>query len=719
MKTKRISKRIISGTLALTLLLPNLSSFTLASTEDKTIFHKRESVYVNSDAYGVPTKLNIYNYFDIANLDEIKDNGTYSKYQVLTGEKTPQVSGDVITWKVDKNDRNFGYIGTSKLEYTKNMPWTFDIKYFLNGQEVLAKDLIHQSGLIKVVIHVIPNDEAPEYFRNNYMMEIQGSFDMTEYISVNSEDAIESIVGNTKNLTFMILPGQDKEVSIEIGSNDFTMNGLTMGMVPIVGDIQEVIQDLVDDRRKLKDAFQELNSSFDVILNSLSDSGKNIDEVISGLDGFGESLDYINGNAATRNDIVVNLSELLSDVSNDFTSIDKNVTTILSETDYLKKRVNDTKDTLNSLNINLKELSSNLEKNEKDLDRIEKRSKGVEGDLKTLKNVIASTKNSIGGINKLLGNLDSVSDIDLGALKSGLTNIGANAQELGAIANEAATVDPGLAMEIGAVAQNIGTNLSKVSSEMKKAEELMGDTNTNTSSLSKNLKELQGDLLDLYSVINGYEDYSKNIPDTIKNLNNSIKSLNSMIDIITKDLDGNLSIDNTKLNEALDNFSVLLNNLQTLEKSLKKINSLAQGTLELVQYDLDVVSNKVHTSTKETIDSTKGLMTTIKGATNQSIPLKNAKNKIYNTIKEESDDIENKTNIFNMDPNAEPVSFISEKNENVEKVQIFVQTEAIKDFNFRDTEDLEPVKEKLSFWDKIMQIFQIIGDFFKNLFGSK
>ena len=161
MKTKRISKRIISGILAFTLMLPSLSSFAFAEIDNKTILHKRESVYINSDAYGVPTKLNIYNYFDIANVDEIKDYGVYNKYQVLTGEKTPKVSGDAITWNVNKDDRSFGYIGTSELDYIKNMPWSFDIRYYLNGKETLAKDLLHQSGLVKVVIHVIPNDDAP------------------------------------------------------------------------------------------------------------------------------------------------------------------------------------------------------------------------------------------------------------------------------------------------------------------------------------------------------------------------------------------------------------------------------------------------------------------------------------------------------------------------------------------------------------------------------
>ncbi|MBR6252837.1 MAG: hypothetical protein IKR04_03250 [Clostridia bacterium] len=714
----KTSKRIVSGVLAITLLLPNLPSATFAS-DDKVILNKKESVYINSDVYGNPTKVNIYNNFDISNVDEVKDYGVYDKYQILTGNNTPIISGDSILFKVDKGDKSFSYIGSSSIEYAKKAPWSFEIKYYLNGKETLAQDLIHQKGLVKVEIHVIPNEGAPEYYKNNYMMEIQSNFDMTEYISVESDEAIESTVGNTKTLTFMILPGQEKTVSIELGTDDFYMDGLTIGMVPLVGDIQEVIQDLVDDRKKIKDAFQELNSSFDVILNSLSDSGKNIDEVISGLNGFEDSLDLINNGKDTRSQSIAGISETLESISGDFTNIDNNVTTIINEIAYLKTRVNETKTTLNNLNKELKSLSNNLEQNEKDLDRIQKRSEGVNKDLKTLKNVIASTKNSIGGLNKLLGNVDSVSDIDLKAVKNGLTDIASDAQELGEVAGEIAAVDPSLAMEVGGIAKDIGSNLTKVSNEMKKAEDLMGDTNKNTSSLSKSLKDLQGDLIDLYEVADKYEDYSKNLPDTIKNANNTIKTINSMIDIVTKQLDDKLSTDTMELNEALDNLSILLNNIQVLEKNLKKIYSITQDLLTLAQNDLNTISNDMHTSTKATLDSTKGLMTTLKGATNQSIPLKNAKNKIYNTIKEESDDIENETNIFNMDPNADPVSFASEKNENVERVQIYVQTEAIKEFNFKDTADLEPEHEKVGFWDKLVQVFQKIGDFFKNLFGIK
>ena len=67
----------------------------------------------------------------------------------------------------------------------------------------------------------------------------------------------------------------------------------------------------------------------------------------------------------------------------------------------------------------------------------------------------------------------------------------------------------------------------------------------------------------------------------------------------------------------------------------------------------------------------------------------------------------------------EVVSFASSKNESPKKVQIFLQTEGIKEAKDQTTEDMEPKKEKQTFWDKLKAIFQKIADFFKELFVGK
>ena len=62
------------------------------------------------------------------------------------------------------------------------------------------------------------------------------------------------------------------------------------------------------------------------------------------------------------------------------------------------------------------------------------------------------------------------------------------------------------------------------------------------------------------------------------------------------------------------------------------------------------------------------------------------------------------------------ISFASSKNESPKKVQIFVQTDSIKEKQVTKTVDLEPTNDKLSFIDKIKVVFNKILEFFKNLF---
>ncbi len=718
-KIKNNVYRIIQKTFCLLLATIMLfSTMASASTETGHILNKMESVYINIDNYGTPTKVNIYNDFNFANIDTINDYGKYEKIQVITGEEKPIISGDKISWNIS-GDKKLGYIGTADTKLANQMPWNISIKYYLNGVETLASELPHKSGLVKVKIKVIPNKEAPVIYQNNYMMEIKASFDMTKYTSVTSDEAIEAIVGNTKSLTFMILPGHEKEVSIEIGTENFKMDSISFAMVPLEGDLLELIQDIVEDKNKLREAWDATNESLDVILNSLSNTSKSLDKIIKSTNELENGLDTLNSGTDQRIEDITSFKNELETISGDFTRIDEKISQIIVDANYLKERANETKDFLEKLKLKLIALSTNMEKNEKDLERIEKRSKDLPDDLEKLEDLLVSTKSSIAELNKLLRNIDATGDIDINAISKSLKSIKESTEDIGTEAGiklQTGGEDPEFYTDVIQTAQSIGKDLQSVATELQKAEDLMGQTNTNTGNLSKDLVSLQGDLLEVADVIEGYEEYSKDVPDTIKNANNTIKSINSIINTFVKEIDNNNSKDNKKLNEEIDTLTSLLSELQKLEKDLKVVNSTIQSELILLQNDLYTISNQMHSGTKNTINGTQGLLKDFKTISNQSTTLKNAKNQIYNVITSDIDDLENKTTIFDMDPDMPNLSFASEKNESPKKVQIFVQTDAIKEYEGEDITDLEPKKESMTFWEKILLVFKKISEFFKNLF---
>ena len=712
MRKSKYFKRIISLLLTAEILL----SFTMpAFAEEHKILKKTESVYVNTDYYGTVTKMNIYNNYEIANVDKILDHGDYSKIQVITGDNKPSISGDEISWSTS-GDKKLGYISTFKnLDLKKNLPWNVELSYYLNGVETLAEELPHKSGLIKVVIKVIPNKEAPEVYQNNYMMEVKASFDMSKYLSVTSNEAIEAQVGNTKSLTFIVLPGREKELSIEMGSDDFSMSGITFAMVPLEGDILDLVQDVVEDRNNIRKALDTTNESLDVILNQVNASTQNLDRISKSSAQLNSGLNAINQNNSKRIDTIEELKGELDLLSGDANKLDSDIAGAIQDVDYLKGRTKKITDLIKELNSSLEELKANLSKNEKDLERLETRSKKLHSDLDTLEDLLINTKKAVAGLESLLGEFDTSSLVDTKSLSSSLYAIKNStesiAQEAGARLAQGGE-DQEFYMDVINTAKNIGSNLEKVSKNLSDTQEAIEDANNKTSSLSSSLKKLQESLKDSANAVKRLSNYSEDVPGTVSNLNNSIKSIDESINIITKYVDNNIDSDYAKMITELDDLKSSLETLRSIKTTLDKVKDTSINALNILEGDLNETASSIHQGTSETIDATSDLMGNLKGMASQGGALRNAKNQVYDIITKDMDDLDNKTNIFKINPDEPLVSFASEKNETPKKVQIFIQTDSIKEVVETSNVDLENEKENTSFWDKLVLIFQKILAFF-------
>ena len=577
----------------------------------------------------------------------------------------------------------------------------------------------HSKGLVKVLIKASPNKSALDYYRNNYMMEIQASFNMGKYLSVNSTEAIEAVVGKTKSLTFMILPGKEQEVSLEIGTDDFEMSNISFAMIPVEGDILDLVQDFVEDKNSLRKAWDSTNKSLDVILNELTKTSNSVDKIIDGSDNLKIGLNELNGNS---NDLKAQIEEAKNDfdaLSGDFSNISNKLSFIIYDLSYLKNRANTAKKSLENLKVDFKELIEDLDQNQKDIARIAGRAKGMDEDIDDIENLLLSLEESISGLNKLLSNMDVASGVDFNTISKGLGAIQKNTEQIAKEAGirlQTSGNDPEFYMEVINSAQNIGTNLQGVAKELQEAEKLISSTNVDTNSLSNSLRKVQKDLDYVAKDVDKFEDYATDVPNGLKNANFTIDSVKNIVEDAIKELDDYLEEDNKNINSAINNVSNLLNAIQGMDINLKSVNNTFNKTLTIFQEDIDILSNKVHESVNQTINGTQNLLNNLKSIAGQSQNLKKAKNDIYNVITSDLDDIENETTIFKINPDSPVVSFASSKNRSPEKVQIFVQTEAIKECNQSQITDLEPKNESKTFWEKLVEVFQKIIDFIKNLF---
>ena len=271
-------------------------------------------------------------------------------------------------------------------------------------------------------------------------------------------------------------------------------------------------------------------------------------------------------------------------------------------------------------------------------------------------------------------------------------------------------------MDVISTAKEIGSSLTKVSTQLSKAEDIIDDTTTNTNALSKNIKNVQKDLTAISKDLERIEGYSEDLPEELANLRKTISSLTILMDNIISEIEKNSDKDATEILKIIDKIELLTKSVQVLEKDAKKVHLTAQNMLSLLEKDLSITQNQIHSSATGVIDGTQNLLKDLKGVTNQSSNLKKAKNQIHDIITSDIDDIENKTTMFNINPDDRIISYASEKNESPNKVQIFVQSASIKEVISGDIADLEPKKEETSFWQKIVAIFEKIRMFFEGIF---
>ena len=298
-------KRVISLILVFMIVM---NSFCFAMPS----INKSETVYVNLGEEGNVSEINIYSILTNNTAENYEDYTKYTKVENLTNRKNIE-SGEKTIFNVS-GERRVAYTGKVGEEYYDKLPWTFKITYKLNGVECAQKDLLGAKGLVEIVLEINANENAKEYYKNTYMLEVTGSYDMDDYLSLESEEAIIANTGNTKTLMFIVLPGQSTTLHIKLGTENFSMDGITMAMVPITGNILDELSDLVDEKEDIENAKDAINSSTDVILNSLKGMNNGLNGINNGVTQIKNGTKEIHGLSGLRDEDIAKLKTVLEEL---------------------------------------------------------------------------------------------------------------------------------------------------------------------------------------------------------------------------------------------------------------------------------------------------------------------------------------------------------------------------------------------------------------------
>ncbi|MBQ9280308.1 MAG: hypothetical protein IJ215_04625 [Clostridia bacterium] len=692
-------KRLVASILVFTLLISNICYAAMPALT------KEETVYVNLGYYGNVEQMNIYSRVTTNGEAEITDYTKYDNISNLTNRTVYTQDDEKITWDVS-GENSFAYTGRVGEEYYDKIPWNFDISYQLNGVEVVPEKLLGASGLIKITIDIHANELANEYYQNNYMLEVTGTFNMSDYLSVHSEEAMIINTGNEKTLLFVVLPGQSTSMTLELGSEDFSMTGITMAMVPITGELLNQISDIAEEKQNIEDALEAMNVSADIVLNSLGGMTAGLNGVSEGVTQIKNGTTQVHGISNLRDEDIAKLKNLLNELKPMIENMSGDLNNLQDTYHDVMDMWGKVNEELTSLSVELKQLNDNLAECEDMIDRLP-------GNVKDIKSTITDLAKLAGNLSDILSDFNSMQSLPTSSVKELISDVSADLAEIAEIAGEILQ-DPDssdaarlFAEEVLEEIAEINKTIKNSSTAVSKITSSVSNISKDANSTSKTLKDLKTDLYEIEDMFDKKD--AQILVDTVGDFNQLAKRLDTILDIALEYNDKFLN-DSGDVTKAIENSKQVVNELDQLD-------TICISMLENVETMLAALSGNIYQGTQKTMDALTGVNQQLMSLTSQSSNIKASKDTIKNILDDKKEDIETKTTVFNIDKEAEVVSFGSENNEKVSEVEFLVKTPDIKKTKENTSADLEKSDtENVSFWDRVVGIFKSIFGWIGNLF---
>lgn len=678
-------KRFFACIVAMTILFSNLCYAMPSLT-------KEETVYVNLGNYGDVSEINIYSKCETNEATEFKDYTNYSEVTNLTNRNESKKENGAIIWDVT-GTKTFSYTGKVSEEYYENVPWVFDITYKLNGVEAKPDALLGQKGIVEIDIKINANERANAYYQNNYILEVTSSYDMTDYLSVESNNAMITNTGNTKTLMFIVLPGQSTELNIKLGSENFSMDGITMAAVPLSGDILDKISDIVEEKNDIKDSLDSINKSADIILDALNGMNNGLNGISTGVTEIKKGTQELHGISDLRDEDISNLKSILEETL-------PLVQNVQSDLEKLNSDYETFIDMFKDLDDEVKNLQDDVDILNEEFEDIVKIAKNLPSDVNDIKNLIDSISKLTEDLASMLENLDDKSTEN--AVKENLGDLATEAKKLARYAQSIEDENPELAMSLAVSAELIGSSATNMKTIF---ENISLSQLKSKSIMAKDLEDLANDLDDVSDILNKSD--AKTIKKFISALSDTSNTLEEMLKIVSEY--------NDKILEDEEDVIKTINTFQALAGKLSEMNTLSITMIDNIQSMLNILSTNIYSGTDKTLDAIVSLDNQLLNITKQSEQFKDSKNQIKDVFDNEWDKIEDETTIFNITKDVEVISFGSEENENVESVQFIFKTPDIKQTKEIE-KDLEASNEKISFWDRVKIVLDKMFGWIKNIF---
>ena len=711
MKTNKL-RRLTAASLVLAFTLPQAAQAAAPTVETD------ESVYINMDYYGAPTNTRIVKGVSLNGHTEFTDFGSYADVYNMSTYDEPVIKDNSVYWKLsDTSKQRFYYecIPTDKVNI--QMPWNFDVSYKLNGVSVKAEDCAGANGLVEITIHAVPNSYASDYYKNNMMLVCGTGIDMSKALSIDAPGAQVQSVGTYKLVVFMGMPGEESTFTVRIGSDNFENMGMFMFMTPATLSSLDIISDLKDVKDRLSNSSDSLYSGMSSMLDTMQSMQNGMGTMSSGISGIN----------AVRQQLIKDRGTIDPKTDAALTALEK----LTGESDSLIPELNNTKDTLVKLNATTNSILNTLEESGKDITEYQTLLQNIRTSLNNLEDLMDNLDDKTGSewlyiselqsdISKLKKNLKAIQDDmsnlndKIDAITKAVTNAGTkalthlqNMEDAGVVpsgstkmAYELLNTFAGKGKELTDALKHLNDNLSSTSSS------LSGFLDTSDSILD-NLDDIC-DILDDYKGLG--QDFTAEGKKLTELANTTLGRVNQQlteIPALTESLNQLTSITSSSIDKGTELIDTTTKTLTASHQLLDTVNS----TLRSVRSDADA-------STQTMLD---GLLDVLDKASrsNSSNKLQNATDDIHNAIDNAKTDLEDDTNILNIDSSADLQSVTSSMNPTPSSLQFILRTQEISTDDDDDaiTSDQDAADEGVL--ARIVNIFKKLASAIYGVFASE
>ena len=293
---RRVSALALAGCL---LAGSSLPAFAAASAA------KEEVIYANLTASGAVTGVYAVNSFSVQAGDTVADHGSYTAVRNMTTSDAVEQSGDTVTVHVTEDGKLY-YEGT--MDAATALPWVVKLTYTLDGAEISSDELGGKSGVLSIRLQVSRNPDCTGSFFDDYALQVTMSLDTGLARNISAPGATVANVGSKKQLSYILLPGADSDVTVTADVTDFAMDAVSLNGVRLNLNLDLGDMDLTGMLEQLQSGSVQLDDG----ANALADG---IAQVQAGIDTLNGNSGALTGGSARVRAALTQMQTALNGIS--------------------------------------------------------------------------------------------------------------------------------------------------------------------------------------------------------------------------------------------------------------------------------------------------------------------------------------------------------------------------------------------------------------------